>query len=325
MHKLRSSRTKSQRLISGVAMAMLLIGAGGQISQVAAEEPDPFVSILNQGRVEEARAWLEPRLEESPNDPLLRLYHSMILAIRAPGEAAIYLRQLVNEQPSFAEAHNNLAVILAQQGEYKEALTHAERAIAIRPDYPEAIENLAHLHAWMAASSFDKAIKLSPRNEELKRKLSILVKMFEPLEESSQQQTRSGGPLTSSSREAKSEIDSSIDTAREREVLDALGRWVDAWSNQRIEDYLASYSLAFAPADGRSRDEWQRDRRDRINGKKKIEVKLEKIEVVELESDRAIVRFVQRYRSPSYRDRVTKRIELRDEGESWRIVSEAVD
>jgi len=53
-------------------------------------------------------------------------------------EAAVRLR------PQHAEAHNNLAVALAQQGRTEEAMAHFEQALRLKPNYPEAHNNLGN-------------------------------------------------------------------------------------------------------------------------------------------------------------------------------------
>lgn len=44
--------------------------------------------------------------------------------------------------PAFAEAHNNLAAILASQGKLYDAATQLRLALRLRPDYHEANVNL---------------------------------------------------------------------------------------------------------------------------------------------------------------------------------------
>ena len=49
--------------------------------------------------------------------------------------------------PESASAHLNLAVAYAQLGRYGEARTHAEQALRLRPDYPQAqglLDALSH-------------------------------------------------------------------------------------------------------------------------------------------------------------------------------------
>ncbi len=53
-----------------------------------------------------------------------------------------HYRQALRVWPEFAEAHNNLAVLLHLQGDLAEAETHYREALRLRPDDPETHYNL---------------------------------------------------------------------------------------------------------------------------------------------------------------------------------------
>ncbi len=52
-------------------------------------------------------------------------------------------RQAIDAHPSSAEAWNGLGVVLARQGEHREAIDAFRRAIGLRAGYAEARRNLA--------------------------------------------------------------------------------------------------------------------------------------------------------------------------------------
>lgn len=62
----------------------------------------------------------------------------------SPAEEHAY-REALRLNPSYAEAHNNLAVLLRQRGKDDEASIHYRRALQLRPDYAEAHYNYAIL------------------------------------------------------------------------------------------------------------------------------------------------------------------------------------
>ena len=45
-------------------------------------------------------------------------------------------------RPDFAEAYNNLGIVLAQQGKLNEAITSYQQALQLKTDYAEAVSNL---------------------------------------------------------------------------------------------------------------------------------------------------------------------------------------
>lgn len=70
-------------------------------------------------------------------------------------------------RPEFADAHNNLAVLLHRRGREREAARHYQEALRARPDYPEAHFNYAAMlaargHAPGAAEHFREALELRP-------------------------------------------------------------------------------------------------------------------------------------------------------------------
>jgi Tfp pilus assembly protein PilF len=65
-----------------------------------------------------------------------------------PGEAAAEFETALHFDPAYAEAHNNLGVVLSQMpGKENEAVAHFREALRIRPDYADARNNLQSMLA----------------------------------------------------------------------------------------------------------------------------------------------------------------------------------
>ncbi|CAN5160156.1 hypothetical protein BH09ACT13_BH09ACT13_02020 [soil metagenome] len=76
-------------------------------------------------------------------------------------------RAALELRPSFAEAHNNLAILLRSRGQDHEAAPHYQEALRLRPDYPEAHFNYAAMLASRGSSSgaidhYNAALQLRP-------------------------------------------------------------------------------------------------------------------------------------------------------------------
>lgn len=110
--------------------------------------------------------------------------------------------------------------------------------------------------------------------------------------------------------------------AREAAMV-ALEQWAQSWRSRDVEGYLAAYGESFQPANGLGRDEWSRQRRQRIGEKREIQLSLREIQI-EAETDARIrVRFVQDYRADQFVERGTaKMIVMALENNVWRIQSE---
>ncbi|WP_374350151.1 tetratricopeptide repeat protein [Chitinimonas sp.] len=108
----------------------------------------------------------------------------------------------------------------------------------------------------------------------------------------------------------------------EEQIDKALHGWAEAWSAKKVPAYLAFYSRGFKPA-GMSRNEWEKQRRERIEAARKIEVKLSNIKI-KLDGERATVHLVQRYKSDKLDTSAGKTLLLEKVGGRWLISEERV-
>ncbi len=106
--------------------------------------------------------------------------------------------------------------------------------------------------------------------------------------------------------------------ARVRETLDS---WASAWNRGDPGAYLAHYAAEFQPAEGGTREEWARTRRERIAEARNISVQIEGVSI-RLDGDRATASFTQTYRARGVRDVSHKKLVLVLSDGAWRIVSE---
>ena len=102
--------------------------------------------------------------------------------------------------------------------------------------------------------------------------------------------------------------------------------WAQAWSDQRVDPYLAFYSRGFLPSGGVSRERWEAQRQQRISRPGFIKLSVVFLESGMIDAGRGWIRFSQSYWSDRYRDTVSKRLELIREDDGWKILQEtAVD
>lgn len=97
-------------------------------------------NLLLQGRTEEAAREFQSALRLEPRNQLARNNLGIALAKNA-NEAVLHLQSVTD--PS--TAHNNLAVVLMEQGRLAEARQELDRALAYRRDNAAALRNLAIL------------------------------------------------------------------------------------------------------------------------------------------------------------------------------------
>lgn len=113
-------------------------------------------------------------LVDHPRDAQVRFLRAVVLGdLNRQEDAAAALESLTQDFPELPEPYNNLAVIRANQGKFAAAEHYLQLAIAARPNYVTAQENLGDLYISMAADSYEKAVRLAPGNGTLKTKLNL--------------------------------------------------------------------------------------------------------------------------------------------------------
>ncbi len=107
------------------------------------------------------------------------------------------------------------------------------------------------------------------------------------------------------------------------EVFETVTRWAEAWSEQAVDRYLAHYASGFKVPGGRSRRQWEEERRQRISRPSAVEVEVSfEGEPHRLAPGRVLVSFRQQYTSELHGDVVTKTLELVRENRRWMILEE---
>jgi len=103
----------------------------------------------------------------------------------------------------------------------------------------------------------------------------------------------------------------------------AIEAWAKAWSAKDVKGYLAAYAPEFEVPGGETRGAWEKQRTERIEKPKSIEVgvKVTSIQVTGNEA-RATVR--QSYKSDTLRNTTTKTLGLVRSGDRWLIKQERV-
>ncbi len=111
------------------------------------------------------------------------------------------------------------------------------------------------------------------------------------------------------------------DRAQDDELAKTVQDWAKAWSDQNVSTYLGFYGKEFDTPKGQSRRKWENERRARIEGKNRIDVKVENI-AVSYEGNKALVKFKQTYSSDKLSNVSTKTMVLAKNGSKWQIVEE---
>jgi len=121
---------------------------------------------------------------------------------------------------------------------------------------------------------------------------------------------------------APAKVETASSDAASEAVLKTLSGWADAWSRKDVKAYIAFYTADYQPG-GMSRKAWEDQREDRIAGKPgKISVTFENPQV-NVNGDKATVRFRQHYKAPGLATSTNKTLSLVHTGGKWLISGES--
>jgi Flp pilus assembly protein TadD len=116
---------------------------------------------VEAGQQAQALASLETLLAEEPSSSDALLLSGVLLAEAGRiEEAKGEFQKLVELHPGLPEAHNNLAVMLAAEGDYEAALESLKGALGTSVSYRIAYENLTRIFAQLASEAYGRALEI---------------------------------------------------------------------------------------------------------------------------------------------------------------------
>lgn len=229
-------------------------------------------------------------------------------------EAEALYQQLISQHPELPEPRNNLAMIYQARGDYDAASKLLVEAIETHESYATAYRNLGRIYTGIASEAYRRALSESvePANYTHNIELSALSRLNLPDETL----TVEPGPEKIAQQKTIGEGSATI-----METL--VKQWADAWSDKDFVSYTSFYSTDHK-AGFETHSAWLESRRQRILRPGFIKVRVSDFNIRAQNDGRAIIDFKQSFDSPTYSDRVIKRLGLKRTGNQWKIVEERV-
>ena len=337
---------------------LLTLALALSMSAAHADDYADVSQLMRTGKPAEAMAKADQYLLAKPRDPQMRFLKGVIQRDTGKSsDAIVTFTKLTEDFPELPEPYNNLAVLYAGQSQFDKARVALEMAIRTNPSYATAHENLGDVYAKLASQAYNKALQLDGSNAAVPPKLALIRELFSPVANKGQRPSAVSAPVlpnTAIAVAAKPNVPTntlttvpaaaavsattakaapapvqpappaatavSSDAASDAET--AVLAWARAWANKDVPAYLSAYGTTFTPPSGQSRKAWEDERRKRIAGKSRIQVKLERLTVT-MDGGKAIVRFRQDYRADSLAVSSRKTLELSKTGDRWLIVRES--
>ena len=151
----------------------------------AEEEADPpwagyaqAQSMAENGNPRGALRQLESRLATNPQDSRAAYLKGLVLMQLGRGEEAErWYKMMQANFPDLPQSGNALAVIYAGRGDLPAAELALRDVLLKHPEHNSARVNLARLYVQMAQAEYEKALKATPDNAMIARKLEALKAM----------------------------------------------------------------------------------------------------------------------------------------------------
>lgn len=343
-------------------LAASILGVAAIAWAAPADDFREAQKLYGQGKVQPALDKVEVFLRAQPKDPQGRFLKGILLTeLKRTADAIQMFTGLTEDFPELPEPYNNLAVLYAQQGNYDKAKSALELAIHTHPSYATAHENLGDIYAQLASRAYDRALQLDKNNAAAQSKLALIKDLFSSGKSAGQRPEASRAAAvkaevakTDSAKAelAKAEV-AKVETAKaappkvtapaatvtptapapatappaaagdQAAVTAAIQRWASAWSEKDVKGYLAAYAPEFDVPGGASRAAWEKQRTERIQAPKSIEVDA-KVQSVKVTGNEAVATIRQAYKSDTLKSNSTKTLRMVKSGDRWLIVQERV-
>ena len=324
--------------------AILAIAFSGAVAAAPADDLREAQKLYQAGKLAPALEKVDAYLKTQPREPQGRFLKGLILTEQKKTQEAIQVfTGLTEDFPELPEPYNNLAVLYASQGNYDKAKSALELAIHTHPSYATAHENLGDIYAQLASRAYDRALQLDKNNAAAQVKLSMVKDIFvaekrgtkpEPAKavpkgEAAKTDGKAAKPEPAKTEPPKVEP-AKVEPAKpasaggdKQAVTAALETWAKAWSAKDVAGYLAAYAPDFETPGGEARATWEKQRAERIERPKTIEVALT-IKSVKVTGGEAVAVVRQAYRSDALKSSTTKTMKLAKSGDRWLIKQERV-
>ncbi len=164
------------RFVVMAFMPVLLVMTTPFMPTLAQAEPhEATLKLLKQEKFTDAFQFIQAYLIDHPNDPQMKFWLALLLNKKGSTQESLALyREITQQYPELAEPHNNLGMLLAQQGELEEAKLEFEMALREQPDMAFAMENLSQVYLLLTEQTLKKALALNPQSRTLATKLQIV-------------------------------------------------------------------------------------------------------------------------------------------------------
>ena len=308
-----------------VFLCLLLPGVA-----LAAVSTQQLQLLVEQKKFVKATLEGDDLLQQDPGNAHARFLTAYSYQMIAKTDKAISLYQdLIRDHPALPEPRNNLAMIYLEQGDYDRASQMLVSAINTRTSYAIAYANLSQVYKSLASEAYRRAISQSTEPAEYTHDIELTA--ITGLDIQGSESASQIASLTESKSVQQEQLAKDVATTQtvvnaaneNTRLIEKVRNWALAWSSKDFDNYLKSYAVDYRDKFN-SHEQWVKHRQKRILRPGEINVAVSDFKVSQRGANRASVNFTQAFSSPSYSDRVIKRLDFERIDSQWKIATERV-
>lgn len=297
---------------------------------------DSMQQLIAQKQYAKAIQSGEHILRQTPADSNTRFLTAYANQMTGKTDKAIKMYEdLIRDEPQLPEPRNNLAMILLEQGDYDRASQLLVSAINTRISYAIAYANLSQVYKGIASEAYRRAISQSSEPDKYTHDIELTAITW--LDSSSKESITQIASLPdakailpeaivkkASVAEKNSATPGRVNVANQDSLMsEKVMSWAKAWSSKDFDTYKASYAPDYR-GKFNTHAQWVKHRRGRILRPGDIKVEVNNFLVKQRNTNKVTVDFTQAFSSPSYSDRVVKRLGFERVDNQWKIATERV-
>ena len=143
-------------------------GNASKIQDPPQDQVQSLIKLYNQGQLQQALKQVDLLVQQFPQSALLFSINGAVLKALGQLDLSVeaYTKALAIK-PDYADAYNNMGNALKEQGKLEEAIAAYKKALAIKPDYAEAYNNMGIVFQEQgkleeAIAAYKKALAIKP-------------------------------------------------------------------------------------------------------------------------------------------------------------------
>jgi len=224
-------------------------------------------------------------------------------------EAKIILVKLLKNNPENIQISNNIAYIEAKLGNIDEAIKILKKSITSNKDIDLVYKNLTSLYAFQANTIYEEALSIKESKNDINLKLveNLIIKNKET------------SVINEIDNIKKNSYKSKINP---EDVKKFINEWAGSWQSKNFKQYFLCYAKNYHSLKFKSNSAWKNDRKNKIQNKNNIEIKISNIKIINYDDKDILVQFTQSYNSDSFSDVVNKHSTITLVEENFKITGE---